>query len=405
MPIARNIPPPPPAETFDASGIDLDAFLADLEELRRETVAKLGPEDVKHLRLVEGLGRAGTFVGLATAWMGPNPVSIVGLAIGRGTRWIMMHHIGHRGYDRVPDVPERYTSRVFARGSRRFRDWADWMIPEAWIYEHNVLHHGHTGEERDPDLVERNAAWVRESRWPLPFRYVAMLGLGASWKPFYYASSTLEVYREKVGTEGKSLLRHLWTSCYLPYTGYAFGLLPAMYLPLGPFAAASALVNSFAAELLTNLHTFLVIGPNHTGDDLYRFDDKPSSRGETMLRQVLGSANYACGDEVTDFAHLYLNYQIEHHLFPDLPMGRYREIQPKVKALCAKHGIPYLQESVWTRAHKMLQIAVGTRTMKRASRATLAGKAKAAAKVGLGAIRAAATRAADGASASSSAAE
>lgn len=371
---ARFTPPPAPAATFDASAIDYDAFLADLEDIRREAVASLGPEDIAHLRKVETFGRLGTWVGLATAWMGPNPVSIAGLAIGRGTRWIMMHHIGHKGYDRVPGVPERYTSKVFARGARRFRDWADWMLPEAWIYEHNVLHHGHTGEERDPDLIERNAKWVRESRFSVPVRYAAMALLGVTWKPFYYAANTLEVYRERFGTDGQGFLRQLWSRCYLPYAGLAFGALPAAYLPLGPLAAASALVNSFAAELLTNLHTFLVIGPNHTGDDLFRFDDKPASKGETMLRQVLGSVNYATGTEPIDFAHLYLNYQIEHHLFPDLPMLQYRKMQPKVKALCEKHGIPYVQESVWTRARKMLQIAVGTRTMKRASRATLSPK-------------------------------
>ena len=84
------------------------------------------------------------------------------------------------------------------------------------------------------------------------------------------------------------------------------------------------------------------------------------------MRQVLGSANYATGSDLGDYAHLWLNYQIEHHLFPDLPMLRYREIQPKVKALCARYGIPYLQEGVFTRAKKMIAVAVGRASMKRA---------------------------------------
>ncbi len=372
MRLERITPPPPaPPCDFDASGIDLDALYADLKKLRQEAEASLGEEDLAHLRKFEWVGRIGTFVGLATAWMGPNPVSIAGLAVGRGSRWIMMHHIGHKGYDRVPGVPPRYTSKVFARGTRRFLDWCDWMIPEAWNYEHNVLHHAYTGEERDPDLIERNAAWVRDMKVPVPVRY-AMVGLLAlSWKPFYYASNTLEVYRARFGDDGQSFKRQLWTRCYLPYAGITFGLLPSLFAPLGPLAVGSALVNSIAAELVTNVHTFLVIGPNHTGDDLFLFDDKPGSKGEHMLRQILGSVNYATGDEVTDWLHLWLNYQIEHHIFPDMPMLKYRQMQPKVKALCAKHGIPYVQESVWKRAGKMLEIAVGTRSMKRASRALL----------------------------------
>src|SRR5512147_2892540 len=88
--------------------------------------------------------------------------------------------------------------------------------------------------------------------------------------------------------------------------------------------------------------------------------------GESMLRQVVGPTNYPRGDELTDTLHLYLNYQIEHHLWPDLPMLRYREVQPKVKALCEKHGVPYVQESVFTRIRKMADVAVGKASMKRA---------------------------------------
>ena len=36
-----------------------------------------------------------------------------------------------------------------------------------------------------------------------------------------------------------------------------------------------------------------------------------------------------------------LSFQIEHHLFPDLPSNRYAEAAPRVKALCEKYGIPY----------------------------------------------------------------
>ena len=149
-------------------------------------------------------------------------------------------------------------------------------------------------------------------------------------------------------------------------------------MPLGPLAVGSAFVNSLGAEALTNLHTFLVVGPNHTGDDLYRFDSRPRSKAESAVRQVLGSANYATGGDLVDYAHLWLNYQIEHHLFPDLPMLRYREIKPRVEALCAKYGIPYVQESVFTRAKKMVAVAVGLASMKRADKVGRAAHASAA---------------------------
>src|SRR5262249_29449366 len=141
-----------------------------------------------------------TAIGLATAWV-PNPLSMAALALGRGTRWIIMHHVGHRGYDRVPGIPPRFTSRVFALGWRRFIDWPDWMLAEAWKYEHNVLHHTNTGELRDPDLVERNIHWLRGLDLPDPVKLAAMGILATVWKPFYYAPSTVQTWLSK----GKSL--------------------------------------------------------------------------------------------------------------------------------------------------------------------------------------------------------
>ena len=36
-----------------------------------------------------------------------------------------------------------------------------------------------------------------------------------------------------------------------------------------------------------------------------------------------------------------LDRQIEHHLFPQLPPQRLREIAPEVRAACQRHGIAY----------------------------------------------------------------
>jgi fatty acid desaturase len=136
--------------------LDLEGFFAELKVIRDEIEANLGEADIKHLRKMENIGLISTAIGSLTAWIAPNPISALALSLGRSTRWLMMHHIGHRGYDTVPGIPGRFTSKSFAAGLRRFIDWPDWMTPEAWKYEHNVLHHSHTGEVYDPDLVERN---------------------------------------------------------------------------------------------------------------------------------------------------------------------------------------------------------------------------------------------------------
>jgi hypothetical protein len=67
------------------------------------------------------------------------------------------------------------------------------------------------------------------------------------------------------------LARALWLECFLPYFVWNFCVMPALFLPLGKWAALSVLINKLVAELLTNLHGFLTIVPNHAGDDLYQF--------------------------------------------------------------------------------------------------------------------------------------
>jgi fatty acid desaturase len=46
------------------------------------------------------------------------------------------------------------------------------------------------------------------------------------------------------------------------------------------------------------------------------------------------------------FASGNLCYQIEHHLFPDLPSNRYAQIATRVRALCEKFDLPYTTGSL-----------------------------------------------------------
>lgn len=46
-----------------------------------------------------------------------------------------------------------------------------------------------------------------------------------------------------------------------------------------------------------------------------------------------------------DWAMGYLNYQIEHHMFPSMPNFRLPYIKDRVKAFAEKHNIPYVVHS------------------------------------------------------------
>ena len=64
------------------------------------------------------------------------------------------------------------------------------------------------------------------------------------------------------------------------------------------------------------------------------------TRGGWYVRQLLGAANIDGGDAFHVMSG-NLSYQVEHHLFPDMPSSRYKEIAPKVKAICEQYELPY----------------------------------------------------------------
>ena len=58
------------------------------------------------------------------------------------------------------------------------------------------------------------------------------------------------------------------------------------------------------------------------------------------MRQLVGAANIE-GSPLFHVASGNLGYQVEHHLFPDMPSTRYAEIAPQVKEICERYGLPY----------------------------------------------------------------
>lgn len=371
--------------------LDTDAFVRDLDAARASIGAAPDADDLAHFRRMARWGRACTAFGYATGWIAPNPVSALALSLGMTARWtIVAHHAMHRGVDRAPGVPETLTRKRFAQGWRRWIDWPDWMVPTAWDHEHNHLHHARTSDPGDPDLVEAHFEGVRAANLPRALKLAVVGFYALTWKFTYYAPNTLALLRRAERRRAANtpvdpdasntdipVLRGLdprtpdgrayWLQCALPYATYRFVALPALFAPLGPWAVLSTWANSVAAEALTSVHSFVVIATNHCGDDLYRFDTAPRGRADFYLRQILGSTNFRTGSDLNDFLHGFLNYQIEHHLWPDLSPRQYQRLAPKVREVCAKHGVPYVQEPVLRRLRRLVAVMVGDASMKRAA--------------------------------------
>lgn len=378
--------------------LDFDAFAKDVTVLGKELLKETGNDDVEHLKKIVQWRNIAALVGLATVWMPANPLTIAALSTWTYASWTMIaHHTCHGGYNRVD--AGRFNSRGFGLGLvNRFVDWLDWMQPEAWNIEHNRLHHYRLNEAHDPDLVQRNLGFLQAMQIPMFLKYAAVSFFLPIWKWFYYAPNT---YKElkinewvKSGKELPATMepeeactlvsifdprrpglrevvkpQEIFLNVLGPMFFGRFIAIPALLCAIpgaGPTLAAHALVNLIAADFLTNIHGFVTIVTNHAGEDMYTFDDavKPKS-GPFYVRQIVGSVNYKTGSDKNDFMHGWLNYQIEHHVWPDLSMLQYQRGAPKLKAICEKHGVPYVQENVFERVRKTVDIMVGKTTMRR----------------------------------------
>jgi fatty acid desaturase len=360
----------------------MDAFSNDLIDLQIRLRRSVGKSDLTYIRNCELAGRACTAVGFATAWLYLNPLSIVLVAIGQVARWGIAHHILHHAFEGIEGCPPRFRATSFGKGWRRLLDWNEWMLPAAFQYEHNV-HHVYTGEYQDPDVVEANLEFLRTSPQPKWVKYVMTAVIALTWRLSYYAPGTfIQLRRRQQGQkptpyELHSLLMfaHLfspfskeglrfWRLCILPTLTTRFVMLPAAFLLISSHAALNVLITLIAAELLTNVYTFVLIASSHTGDDIYRFSEHSAGRGGFHRHQVLGTINYSRGPVLRDFLHMWINYQIEHHLFPNLPPSQYPKCAAEVQAICEKHGVPYRAEPLHRRMWRMLDIAVGNTSMR-----------------------------------------
>ncbi len=116
---------------------------------------------------------------------------------------------------------------------------------------------------------------------------------------------------------------------------------------LWPALAGRAAKHTALANLIANVtrnvwvHTIVFMG--HIPEGAQTFSQEQAANethGEWYVRQLIGSCNLN-GTRLFHIMSGSLSFQIEHHLFPDIPSCRYPEIAPRVRAVCERYGLPY----------------------------------------------------------------
>ncbi|GAB2751893.1 fatty acid desaturase family protein [Nocardioides pakistanensis] len=323
---------------------DIEEIGRRLDEIRADVVASRGERDAAYIRRVIDVQRklelGSRAVLLASSFPPAWVLGTVGLSISKILENMEIgHNVMHGQWDWMRDPKIHSTTW----------EWDNASTAEGWKHSHNEIHHTYTNiVGKDNDLGYGIMRVDEDQRWhPMHLGQPLWNFINACFFEYGIAAYDLELGRNlRVPKERRSkefkdgvrkTLRKIRQQMTKDYVAH-----PVLSIPTGSFV--STLSANFVANLVRNLWSHSVIMCGHFPEGVETFEKKAipanETRGEWYLRQMLGSANIS-GGKAMHIMTGNLSYQIEHHLFPDLPSNRYQEIAPKVQALFDEYGLSY----------------------------------------------------------------
>jgi linoleoyl-CoA desaturase len=322
---------------------DIDALATELDAIRRDVEDDLGERDARYIRRTIAAQRGLDFAGRLLLAFGSKRVA---WWAGTGTLALakiienmeIAHNVLHGQWDWMND-PEIHSSTW---------EWDMAGASKHWRITHNVAHHKYTnilGMDDDVGYgvlrVTRDEPWKPRNLLNIPINTV--LALGFEWGIALQHLELRKIRNPETRAATIVRLREFSTKAgrQLAKDYAAYPAVTAVSPWSGGFR--STLMANVVANGIRNLWANAVIFCGHFPDGAEKFtttDMAGEGQGQWYLRQMLGSANIDAGP-VLAFLTGNLSYQVEHHLYPDLPSRRLAEISVRVRALCEKYDLTY----------------------------------------------------------------
>ncbi|MBL1076257.1 fatty acid desaturase [Nocardia sp. 2] len=323
---------------------DIEALGRELDTIKRDVELSLGERDAKYIRrtiraqrMLEAAARATLFASKNRwAWLAGTAMLSVAKII---ENMELGHNISHGQWDWMND-PEIHSTTW---------EWDMTGVSANWKRAHNYSHHTYTNiVGMDDDIGFGIIRMTRDEPWrPLHLAQPLANVVLAALFEWGIALHDLKLAKEQAGISPQDWFsdanKEFWRKSG-SQVAKDFVIYPAL---TGP-AWKSTLKANATANLVRNLWAYAVIFCGHFPDGAEKFTEeqfKNETQGEWYLRQMLGSANFEAGPAM-GFMSGNLSYQIEHHLFPDMPSNRYAQVSVKVRELCDKYDLPYTTGSL-----------------------------------------------------------
>ncbi|MBT0565676.1 fatty acid desaturase [Williamsia sp. CHRR-6] len=337
-----------------------------LDEIRSDIEASRGERDARYIRNAIRFQRGLEFAGRSLItfgsrkrglwWLGASALGVSKIV----ENMELGHNVMHGQWDWMND-PEVHSSSW---------EWDNTDPSEHWKQTHNYIHHKYTNVlGMDDDVGYGLLRVTRDQRWhPFYLGNLVYNTLLAAAFEYGVAVQHLElgkavrgkVDRDEFKAKSAVVLEKVGKQMVKDYVLSPAAAGVATRSTEGARAAFTAMI---MANVIRNVWSNAIIFCGHFPDGAEKFtrqDVDSESQAQWYLRQMLGSANFHAGFPM-EFMSGNLCYQIEHHLFPDLPSNRLREISVRVRALCDEYDLPY------TTGPFLLQYAKAWRTIAKLS--------------------------------------
>lgn len=228
-----------------------------------------------------------------------------------------------------------------------------------WKIQHNVLHHTYTNiegldEDIQPGAVMRFSPHAKKRRiHKLQFLYAWFFYgiMTLSWVAARDFTQLLKYSRNGlISTNRTSLKREMikLVSFRVVYFLYTL-VLPAIFLQV-PFWYI--LLGFLAMHFVAGLILACIFQPAHVIEDTDY--PVPANSGnienEWAIHQLLTTTNFAPGSKIFSWFVGGLNFQIEHHLFPNICHIHYKKLSTIVKTTAREFGLPYYVQPTFAHA-------------------------------------------------------
>ncbi len=251
-----------------------------------------------------------------------------------------MHDANHGSFSKHRRVNKFFSNSLYLLGG----------FPPNWRYQHNTLHHGFTNVEgHDEDIAPPGILRLSPHR---PLKKMHRYQHLYAW--FLYSLMTiswiitkdfgrLRKYREDgVKLGGKRSYKKLMVDLIISKIVYysIFLVIPLLMAPVAWYwtIAGFLLMHFTGGLLLTSIFQTAHVVPS---SEYPLPDGNGELNNNWAAHQLYTTCNFAPKSRIFSWMIGGLNYQVEHHLFPNISHIHYPKISAIVQRKAQEFGLPY----------------------------------------------------------------